>query len=117
MKKNNILIIFIVIVSLTLIGFAIYFIINSPKPSLNTMKDADKDKNGYTYEYALKIANQLYKTEENEEEVKKEEKKYVIIVTKKDSDEIINRFKLDKKTGVISDDTPNANQKNPITGS
>lgn len=106
MNKRNIIIVSIIaaIVLLLLIIITQIYHPSDKNDNKNEGANGDKNENGYTYEYAVKISNKLYKTDNNVVEVTEEDKEYVILVKNKDNNEVMNKFKLNKKTGVISED-------------
>ena len=108
MNKRNIIIVSIIaaiVLLLLIIITQIYHPSDKNDKNDNKNQVVSDDKNGYTYDYAVKISNQLYKTDNTIVEVTEEDKEYVILVKNKDNNEVMNKFKLNKKTGIISEDT------------
>ena len=104
MNKRNIIIVSIIAAIVLLLLIIITQIYHPSDKNDNKNQVVSDDKNGYTYDYAVKISNQLYKTDNTIVEVTEEDKEYVILVKNKDNNEVMNKFKLDKKTGIISED-------------
>lgn len=111
MNKRNIIIVSIIaaiVLLLLIIITQIYHPSGKNDKNDNKNQVVSDDKNGYTYDYAVKISNKLYKTDNNVVEVTEEDKEYVILVKNKDNNEVMNKFKLNKKTGVISEEAQSA---------